>query len=109
MHEKVACGLAYQALLRRQSCALRNRCCASRVTMECKPNKQGVVRAMALSGHCHSVSMPRWARASSKRTEKPERSKGAVDRDADLPVWQPGLDLLDQLTRSIGQGFAAFT
>jgi hypothetical protein len=49
--EKVACGLGYQAAPRTESCHVANSGCASNVTMEYSPNRQGVVRAIALSDH----------------------------------------------------------
>src|SRR5262245_56045716 len=66
--EKVACCLSYQAAQRWYACPVENRRCASRVTMAYSTTRQGVVRAMAWSDHCRSVSMPRWARASSNVT-----------------------------------------
>ena len=50
--EKVGVLLAYQAVCRMGSFLRRVDWCASKVTSENKPNKAGVVRAMALFDHC---------------------------------------------------------
>jgi hypothetical protein len=47
--------------------------CAANATKEYSPKSAGVVRPMAQSFHCPCVSMPRWARASSKVTSIRQR------------------------------------
>ena len=64
--EKVGFVLRYQAVCRTRQAVFSLRVCANSVTRANKANTKGVLRAMAWSFHCRWVSIPRWARASSK-------------------------------------------
>src|SRR5664279_4123085 len=70
------------------------RSCVQRVTMENRPSKTGVVRRIALSDHWRWVSMPRWARVSSKVTSTCQRltnqariSRGRALRSVARKAW----------------------
>src|ERR687894_2028044 len=87
--EKVGCSLRYQAVAETRRRAWRSSRVASRATIENSANRQGVVRAIALSDHCRWVSTPRWSRTS-------------AEGDLQLPSPEEPADDLQRLLRGVG-------